>query len=186
VINPKEHHKLSIVYGCADKCYGKSLNNMLYQGFDITDNLSNVLMLFQKEPFTLASDIEEMFTEVRVPDSDRGAHRVLWWPNRDLTAKPIEYQVTAHPLGATSAIFCAKFALRRKAERRLNAVPSRQLMADFLPVKIQSGWDPFSDVRIDSELQSSEDGLVRTIVVRTSKGNIWRDIRNICLFEEDQ
>ncbi|KAA3673572.1 uncharacterized protein DEA37_0007825 [Paragonimus westermani] len=71
---------------------------------------------FRKNPVPLRADIEEMFMQVRVPERDRGALRFLWWPDNDVSADPVEYQMVAHPFGATSSPFCASYALRRTAE----------------------------------------------------------------------
>ncbi|CAH8551523.1 unnamed protein product [Dicrocoelium dendriticum] len=63
----------------------------------------------------VSADIEDMFMQVKVPMSDRGALRFLWWKEDEIGSEVIEYQMTAHPIGATSSPFCANFPFRRTA-----------------------------------------------------------------------
>lgn len=63
---------------CAAKFQGTSLNDHLYQGPNTTGNLTAVLLRFRAHPVAVVADIEEMFMQVKVPERDRGALRVLW------------------------------------------------------------------------------------------------------------
>ena len=89
---------------CAAKSRGWSLNDQLYQGPDTTANLVGVLLRFRIGRVAVAADIEEMFMQVKVPVSDRSALRFLWWDQSDLSLRPKEYQMTAHPFGAKVAL----------------------------------------------------------------------------------
>lgn len=113
VINPKKPEKLRVVLDCAAKFDGVSLNDCLYQGPDTTANLVGVLLRFRTDYVAVAADITEMFMQVKVPEVDRGALRILWWDSGDFSKRPVEFQMTSHPFGATSSPFCANFALRR-------------------------------------------------------------------------
>ena len=59
------------------------------------------------------ADIEAMFHQVKVTESDRDSLRFLWSPNGDLNRKPIAYRMTSHPFGATSSPTCAALALNQ-------------------------------------------------------------------------
>ncbi|KAA3671009.1 uncharacterized protein DEA37_0007414, partial [Paragonimus westermani] len=91
-------------------------DSALLQDPDLTADLVLVMLRFRKNPDALAADIEEIIMQVGVPKRDRGALRFLWWPDNDVSADPVEYQMVAHPFGATSSPFCASYALRRMAE----------------------------------------------------------------------
>lgn len=121
VINSKKPEKLRVVFDCAAKCNGLSLNDQLLQGPDSVASLVNILMRFRREKIAIAADVEEMFMQVRVPVHDRGALRFLWWVDSDPEKDLIEYQMTAHPFGATSSPFIASFALRHTARAVGNA-----------------------------------------------------------------
>lgn len=68
------------------------------------------------------SDVKSMFYQVRVTEADKDFLRFLWWPNGDLNKEIAEYRMTVHLFGAVSSPSCARYALRRTAER-----PSKQL-----------------------------------------------------------
>ena len=116
VVNPKKPKKLRVVLDCAAKFQGVSLNDRLLSGPDWASELIGVLLRFRMEPIAVVADIEDMFMQVRVPLQDRGALRFLWWQDGNLDGTPKEYQMVAHPFGATSSPFCANFALRRTVE----------------------------------------------------------------------
>ena len=62
------------------------------------------------------ADIEAMFHQVRVPDSDCSFLRFLWWPDGNLACPLEEYQMTVHLFGAISSPACSNFALHRTAD----------------------------------------------------------------------
>ena len=68
------------------------------------------------EPIVLMSDIEAMFHQVRVPETDADLLQFLWWPNGDFSQQMVEYRMVVHLFGATSSPSCANFALRKCAE----------------------------------------------------------------------
>ncbi|CAL8088051.1 unnamed protein product [Calicophoron daubneyi] len=115
VLNPKKPDKLRIVFDCAAKFGNVSLNDKLLQGPDLTNNLVAILTRFRLYAVAVAADIEEMFFQVRVPEKDRNALRVLWWPEHDLARDPVDYRLTVHPFGAVSSPCCANLALRKTA-----------------------------------------------------------------------
>lgn len=62
------------------------------------------------------ADIEAMFYQVKIPDSDADSPRFLWWTDGDLTKDPEEYQMLLHLFGATSSPSCSNFTLLKTAE----------------------------------------------------------------------
>ena len=115
VINPRKPYKLRIVFDCAAKYMGVSLNDSQMQGPDLNNSLVGVLLRFRQEPVALVSDIEGMFHQVRVEPTDRNALSFLWWPEGDLKKDPKAYRMTVHLFGATSSPSCASFCLKKTA-----------------------------------------------------------------------
>ena len=115
VRSAQKPEKLRIVFDCAAKFHGASLNSALLQGPDLTNNLSDVLMRFRDAPVAFTADIEAMFYQVQVPPKDRDFLRFLWWPKGDLSSRPQEFRMTVHLFGATSSPSCASYALRKTA-----------------------------------------------------------------------
>ena len=72
--------KTRVVFDCAAKHKGTSLNDQLLTGPDLTNSIVGVLMRFREEQVALSADIECMFHQIRVAPDDRDAFRFLWWP----------------------------------------------------------------------------------------------------------
>ena len=116
VFHPKKPGKVRVVFDCSAKYNGRSLNEELLQGPDLTNSLVGVLTRFREEKIAIMSDIEAMFYQVRVNPEDRNYLRFLWWPNGDLEEQPVDYQMLVHLFGGASSPSCANFALKRTAE----------------------------------------------------------------------
>ena len=113
------HHstgkKFRVVFDCAARSRGISLNDCLLQGFDNTNSMIGVLLRFRQEDIAFVGDIKAMFHQILVDPEDRDALRFLWWPNDDYTLPPVECQMVVHPFGATSSPSIAGFVLRKTA-----------------------------------------------------------------------
>ena len=117
VVNPRKPEKLRIVFDCAAKFMGISLNNMLMSGPDFFNRLDGVLTRFRADTFAVVSDIESMFHQVRVDPKDRDALRFLWWKDGDTTKPPDVFRMTVHLFGASSSPSVASFCLKEVAKR---------------------------------------------------------------------
>ena len=116
VFNPNKPAKLRVVFDCAARYKGTSLNDQLLSGPDLTNSLLGVLVRFRQEPEALSSDIEAMFHQVMVDPKDVDAFRFLWWSDDDLSKQPVEYRMKVHLFGSTSSPSCASFGLRKTAQ----------------------------------------------------------------------
>ena len=105
--------KIRIVFDCAAKQAGESLNDSLMSGPDLMNSLVGVLTRFRKEPVTLVADIESIFHQVLVNPPDCDALRFLWWPHGNLEAEAQSYQMLVHIFGTTSSPLCAEFCLKQ-------------------------------------------------------------------------
>ncbi|KAK4325419.1 hypothetical protein Pmani_004014 [Petrolisthes manimaculis] len=109
VYHPHKPDKIRVVFDCAARFKGISLNDSLLQGPDLTNPLLEVLIRF-------TADIESMFYQVFVPERDRDYLRFLWWPDGNYEVQPNVYQMTVHLLGASSSPSCANYALQKTVE----------------------------------------------------------------------
>ena len=73
------------------------------------------------------ADIEAMFHQMKVPESDRDGLRFLWCTDENLTHRPIDYRMTSHPFGATSSSTFAALALNQTIESNLAGHDERNL-----------------------------------------------------------
>ena len=111
VYHPRKPGKIRVVFDCSAKFNGVSLNSMLYKGPDLTNSLVGVLTRFREDRIAVMADIESMFYQVRVPDSDSSSLRFLWWEDGNMAGDLQEYQMLVHLFGAISSPACANFAL---------------------------------------------------------------------------
>ena len=134
VTNIHKPDKVRVVFDCAAKYKGASLNASLLQGPDLANNLIGVLIRFRQEHIALVSDIEAMFHQVRVPPKDRNSLRFLWWRDGDPNQKIEEYCMNVHLFGATSSPSCTMFCLRQCAkdnETKYNQETIRTIERNF-------------------------------------------------------
>mgnify|MGYP002804252194 FL=1 len=116
IYHPKKPGKIRVVFDCSAEYKGKSLNQHLLSGPDLTNNLLGVLCRFHQEPVAVTCDIEKMFYQVYVNEEHRNLLRFLWWENCDLKGEPTEYRMTVRLFGATSSPGCANMALKASAD----------------------------------------------------------------------
>ena len=111
------HHstgnKFRVVFDCSARCGGNSLNEHLLQGPDFTNNLTGVLIRFRQDYVAFTCDINAMYHQVLVETNVCNSLQFLWYPNNDLNAELIAYQIMVHLFGALSSPSCASYALRQ-------------------------------------------------------------------------
>ena len=76
VVHPRKPGKVRLVYDCAARCQGISLNDCIYQGPDLANKLIGVLLRFRQDRVAIMGDIEGMFNQVRVHREDRDVLRL--------------------------------------------------------------------------------------------------------------
>lgn len=113
VVNVNKPGKVRVVFDCAAKYQGMSLNDNLLQGPDLVNSLVGVLIRFRQEHTAFMADVEGMFNQVKVSDEDSQALRFLWWPDNDLDADAKDYRMLVQIFGAASSPCIATHALKR-------------------------------------------------------------------------
>ncbi|XP_078361599.1 uncharacterized protein LOC144645962 [Oculina patagonica] len=78
VFHPKKPGKVRVVFDCAAKYRGVSLNDVPLQGPDMTNTLIGVLPRFRQERIAIMADVESMFYQGRVRPDDSDVLRFLW------------------------------------------------------------------------------------------------------------
>ena len=116
VQNPNKPGKVRVVFDCAAKYQGTSLNDNLLQGPDLMNSLVGVLIRFRQDQIAVVGDIEAMFHQVKVTPNNTNYLRFLWWTGGNLNEPPDEYCMTVHLFGATSSPSCTAFCLKKAAE----------------------------------------------------------------------
>ncbi|XP_028397211.1 uncharacterized protein LOC114521021 [Dendronephthya gigantea] len=75
----KETTKLRIVYDASAKTSGPSLNDCLYTGPTMTQNIMDIILRFRSHKVAFTSDIEKAFLMIAVSEADRDVLRFLWF-----------------------------------------------------------------------------------------------------------
>ena len=120
VVNPRKPDKLRVVFDAAAELDGISLNNQLMSGPDLTNSLFLVLQRFRMRQIALVADIQQMFHQVRLPETDSNALRFLWKPDLSKPGPPEVYKMQVHIFGATDSPCCVNYALQQAAMDTVN------------------------------------------------------------------
>ena len=110
VVTDKKPGKVRLVFDCAARYRGESLNDKAYQGPDLNNKLLHVLLRFRQEPFAIMGDVEAMYSQVKVPEYDRDALRFIWYNENGAIC---HYRMTSHLFGGVWCASAATYALRR-------------------------------------------------------------------------
>ena len=107
--------KIRVVFDCSAKHLGRSLNDCLLPGPDLTNSLLGVLCRFREENVAFICDITTMVYQFKVSPHQRDYLRYHWWKDGDVTHEPAFYRMTIHIFGATSSPSCSNFGLKQVA-----------------------------------------------------------------------
>ena len=89
------------------------MNDHLFSGPDLLNNLVGVLLRFREGKYTAFSDIEQMFHQINVRPEDQDALRFLW---RDEKTKAIEDHIMCvQVFGKIDSLCIANWTLKSTA-----------------------------------------------------------------------
>lgn len=100
VINPNKPGKVRLVFDCAAKSQGVSLNDHLLTGPDLLQSLLGVLWQFRQGPVAMAADIKDMFLKIKIRKDDQKYQKFYWRELGD-ESPPKTYIMTSMLFGAT-------------------------------------------------------------------------------------
>ena len=92
--------KLRIVFDCAGKNQGFSLNNECFQGPDLCNKLIHVLLRFRLYQNAMTADIRAMYLQVPIPEQERDCLRVLWQEDGEVKT----HHTTSHLYGGGGVV----------------------------------------------------------------------------------
>jgi len=115
IYHPSKPGKIRVVFDCSAEFKGKSINNELLSGPDLTNQIVGILTRFRRGEIAFMADLEAMYYQVMVPDEQQTFLKFLWWKDGDMQKEPQEFMMCAHVFGGTSSASCSNYALRRTA-----------------------------------------------------------------------
>ena len=78
VVNTHKPGKVRVVFDAAVKFQNTSLNKNLLKGPDYLNSLVGILLRSRKEKFTFMADIEQMYHQTKIKESDQDVLRFMW------------------------------------------------------------------------------------------------------------
>ncbi|XP_068229334.1 uncharacterized protein [Palaemon carinicauda] len=114
VQHPDKPDKVCVVFDCASKVEGTSLNYLLSQRPDMMNSFLGALVKFKGGLFAYTGDINIMFYQVRVPEHQQNYLRFFCWEN-SFDEEPKEWKMAVHLSGASSSLIIVNFVLKQTA-----------------------------------------------------------------------
>lgn len=120
---------------------GVSLNDRLYTGPRLQQDLLRIIIRFRCFKIVILADTEKMFRQIWLAPEDRRYQKILW---RENTEDPIqEYELTTVTFGISPAPFLAVKSLQTLAESEKDNFPKEKLVIceDFYMDDLLTGGD---------------------------------------------
>ena len=111
VTNPNKPGKVRRVSNAATTFKGNSMNSNLLTGPDLLNNLVGLLLRFREKPVAITADIEAMFKQVGIMETDQPSMRFPWPTERSIK----QFQYTRLIFGARCSPTTAIFVLQKTA-----------------------------------------------------------------------
>ena len=115
----KTSTKVRIVFDCSAKMDGVSLNDVIYAGPKLQQELFDVLIRFRRNPIALACDVKEMYLQVEIKEKDRPMFRILW-RDCDDGRDPDIFEFNRVVFGKNAALMECQFVAQENARRHEN------------------------------------------------------------------
>ena len=103
--------KVRVVFDCFAKFKGISLNDCLYQGPDLNNNLLGILLRFRRKSIAIQGDVESMFPQIKIPIENRDLMLFLWWKDGNIENELQEFKMCVNLFGAVCSPSCDNFTL---------------------------------------------------------------------------
>ncbi|GBM04168.1 hypothetical protein AVEN_115538-1 [Araneus ventricosus] len=147
--------KLRVVFNASSKTSsGYSLNDLLYKGGVLQEDLFSILIRFCKHIYAFTADIKQMFRMIELNESQTRLQKFLWKNSKSSPTKVYELRTVTY--GTTSAPYLATKVLQQLAldEEKNSPLASKVLLQDFYMDDCLSGSSEFIEFEtIRSELR---------------------------------
>ena len=86
--HPSKPRKIRVVFNCSAQFAGRSLNQEMLTGPDLTNPIVGVLTRFRQGEVAFMADKESMYYQLRVPEYQQSFTKFLWWGNHNIEEEP--------------------------------------------------------------------------------------------------
>lgn len=141
-----ESTKLRVVFDAsASTSSGVSINDLQMVGPTIQDSIFNILIRFRQYKYVLCGDIEKMYRQILVDESDRDLQLILW---RDNPSQPLKtYRLNTLTYGFSSASFLSTRCLWQLGEECSDPLIKRVIQQDFYVDDLLTGSSTADELR---------------------------------------
>jgi hypothetical protein len=115
VVNQQKPGKVRVVFDASAKHEGVALNEVLFKGPSLFNDIGTTLLLIREKKFSLSGDVHQMFLQVGVKKKDCSALRFLWSPPGTRNP-PTVYEMQRQIFGSISSPFICSQVLRHIAD----------------------------------------------------------------------
>ena len=132
-----------------------SLNNCLYMGLCLLNNLAELLLRFRFPHYAFVADIQRAFLHIKLQEEDRSFARFLWYKDNDPTKEMCIHTYTTIVFGHTSSPMSLGAVLLHHLEKFCSPVAvdiSEKLYVDNLLSGVQNEVDTVSYFNIAHDL----------------------------------
>ena len=107
-------NKPRVVFDGAATYGGVALNDAVFAGTNLLNNLVNVLIRFRLGKFACIADLSKCYFQISLPESQQDLFRLIWYTDNDLNRGEIQrYRFTRHVWGMKSSAYIALLAIER-------------------------------------------------------------------------
>lgn len=146
--------KLRVVFDAsATTSNGKGLNELMFTGPRLQDNLSTILLRWRMHKIAICSDVEKMYRQIRVKREHCDYQRIVWRPHSDMELQ--HFRLLTVTYGTSSAPYLAVKTLQRLADDERANFPqaAEVLKRDFYVDDCMTGSDTLHDaIQLKEEL----------------------------------
>ncbi|KAJ8049534.1 hypothetical protein HOLleu_02319 [Holothuria leucospilota] len=118
----RESTKVRVVYDTASKCEGVSLNDVIYNGPKLQNDLFDVLIGIRRRPIALICDISEMYLQIQLAKEDRTMFRFMWRDPVETVESKI-YEFNRVVFGLNVAPFISQIVTQENARKHKEEYP---------------------------------------------------------------
>lgn len=140
--------KLRVVFDASSKASnGSSLNELMYSGPRLQDDLATILLRWRKHKYVLTADVEKMYRQIRMHEDHQDFQRIIWRPCRNEPLK--EFKLTTVTYGTSSAPYLAIKILRQLAMDEQQNWPkaSEVTLRDYYVDDLMTGGDTYEETK---------------------------------------
>lgn len=137
--------KLRVVFNAScPTSSGLSFNDLQMVGPTVQDDLLSILLRFRQHKYVLSADVEKMYRQVVVQQSDRHLQQVVW---RENTCDPVKvFTLNTVTYGTVSAPFLATRCLKQLSFECKNDKIANIIKHDFYVDDLLTGGNHLSEV----------------------------------------